>query len=654
MNPSLRVRLGLALMSAGGVVLAEETAPAPAPANPGDYRDATFEELGGLTISSVSKAAEDFFRSAAAGSVITAEDIRRSGALTLPDVLRLAPGVEVGQYNSRGYALTVRGFNGTAATKLLPLVDGRSLYSARAGGTIWEARDLPLEDVEQIEVVGGPGGTTWGTNAMNGVVNIITKSARQTQGTQVTAGGGVYEQAFAYVRQGVETGPNAWLRVYAKALARGETETVAGAADVNDAWHQFRSGFRFDHEPSSAASTVVTGDVFFSDADQLILGSPGVGKTSGGHLLGRRELEAGGEGRLSLQFYYDRIDRDSLSTVSSADVFDAEARHEFDLGERQRLSWGANARASRLEDKVRTAAGFIRVVPDVRYLKLGAIFVQDTIHLSPGVWTATLGLRAEYNDFTDLESLPSLRVAWTPSDRLTVWGAYSRAVRIPSRFEHDQSSEQLFFGQPTRTIPSEEVESETLDAFEAGARRRVSNWLTAGASVYFNQYHHLITGESRVDATPGLIVTEFENLGAGRAWGGELSATAEATDWWRLIFTWSAIRIDIDSDARSNDASLPAVADKSPAHQLGLRSLWNIGKTWEADAWLRWVDELPDSRPVAAYTSLDLRLGKQLGRGWEVSVVARNLLEPSHPEFIFSGVRSEVPRGFYLRVDWRR
>lgn len=651
MHPFLRVRLGLVLLAAGGAVRAEEPSPG---AGPGAFRDATFEELGGLTISSVSKAEEDFFRSAAAVSVITAEDVRRSGALTLPDVLRLAPGVEAGQYNSRSYALTVRGFNGTSATKLLPLVDGRSLYSARFGGTIWEVRDLPLEDVEQIEVVGGPGGTTWGTNAVNGVVNIITKNARQTQGTQVVAGGGVYEQAFAYVREGVQTGPNAWLRVYAKGLARGETEPAAGTADVNDAWQQFRSGFRFDHEPSATARTVVTGDVFFSEADQLILGSPDVAKASGGHLLARRERELEGDGRLSLQVYYDRVDRDSSGNVSTADVLDAEGRHAFAAGDRQRLTWGVSARVSRLEDKVRTPVGFVRVMPDVRYLKQGALFLQDTITLYPETWTATLGGRAEYNDFTGVEALPSARLAWTPSDRLTVWGAYSRAVRIPSRFEDDQSAQQPLFGQLYRTIPSDEVGSETLDAFEAGARRRVSTWLTTGASVYFNQYHDLITGETSVGAGPGVFVTEFENLGAGRSWGGELSATAEAAEWWRLVFTWSAIRIDIDSDPRSTDASLPAIADKSPAHQLGLRSLWNIGKTWEADAWLRWVDELPDARPVPAYTSLDLRLAKQLGRGWEVSVVARNLLEPSRPEFIFSTVRGEVPRSVYLRVDWRR
>ncbi len=649
-----RVLLGLAVLAAGGAVRAADKVDQVEPSEPSVLRDATFEELGGLTISAVSKAAEDFFRSAAAGAVITAEDIRRSGALTLPEVLRLAPGVEVGQYNSRSYALTVRGFNGTSATKLLPLIDGRSLYSARFGGTIWDVRDVPLEDVEQIEVVGGPGGTTWGTNAVNGVVNIITKSARQTQGTQVAVGGGVYEQAFAYVREGVQTGPDAWLRVYAKAFSRGETEPGLGGTEVNDAWRQYRSGFRFDHEPSTAAHTVVTGDVFFSDADQLIGGRADVAKASGGHLLARRERELDPDSRLSLQVYYDRVDRDSASNVSSADVLDAEARHEFAPGERQHLSWGGNVRVSRLEDKVRTASGFIRVMPDVRYLKQGALFVQDTISLAPDTWTATLGLRAEYNDFTGVEALPSARLAWTPSDRLTVWGAYSRAVRIPSRFENDQSSELAIFGQTFRTIPSREVDSETLDAFEAGARRRVSTWLTAGASVYFNHYHDLITGETVAGGAPGLFVTEFGNLAEGNSWGGEFSATAEATEWWRLIFTWSAIRIDIDSDPRSTDGSLPPIADKSPAHQLGLRSLWNLGRTWEADAWLRWVDELPDTRPVPAYTSLDLRLGKQLGRGWEVSLVARNLLEPSRPEFIFSSLRSEVPRSVYLRVDWRR
>ncbi len=621
---------------------------------PTDFRDASFEDLAGLTISSVSKAEEDYFRSAAAATVITDEDIRRSGASTLPEVLRMAPGIEVGQINSRSYAVTMRGFNGTSANKLLPMVDGRSLYSARFGGTIWELRDLPLEDVQQIEVVGGPGGTTWGTNAVNGVINIITKDARQTQGAVVSAGGGIYENAFVYVREGFEVGPGSWMRVYAKAFARDETEAVAGGLDPNDSWAQYRAGFRYDQDASLAVKTTFTGDVFVSRANQVVGGAPAIAESSGGHLLGRHERILSGDGKLTIQGYYDRFSRDSGGNVSDADVGELELRHEFEPFERQRLTWGLNGRLSRLSDKV-TGVGFVSAFsPDVRYLKQGAFFVQDEIALTPETLTATVGAKAEYNDFTGVEFLPSARLAWTPTKRVTLWAGYSRAVRIPSRFEDDQSFSATGGGFTSRTLPNDAVESETLDAFEAGLRNRFTDWITTSVSVYLNDYSNLITGETLPPALPLVTDSTYKNMGKAHAVGAEMSATLTPVEWWRLVLTWSVIDLRIKTEPGSTDIGLARVERISPQQQIGLRSLWNMGKTWELDAWLRWVDELPSNRPVPAYTTMDLRIGKQLGRGWEVSLVARNLFEPSHPEFVFSTLRSEVPRSVFLRVDWHR
>lgn len=619
------------------------------------YRDATFEELADLTITSVSKVEENHFRTAASVQVITAEDIRRSGALSLPDVLRMAPGVEVAQINSRSYAVTVRGFNGSSANKVLPLVDGRSLYSQRFGGTIWEIRDLPLEDIQQIDVVGGSGGTTWGSNAVNGVINIVTKHARNTQGEQVSAGGGIYEQAFVYARKGVQLGGNRWLRVYAKAFARDDSEPVPAGVQPVDSLVQYRTGFRYDQEPALAVQTMVTGDFFYMEGDQRMAGVKGVSQSRGGHLLGRHEVALENDGRLSLQGYYDGFRRESASNISDADVFDAELRHERAWGERQRVTVGTGYRMSRLQDEVRGAGFVSSFQPEVRWFNQGNVFVQDVVALTPDTWTLTAGTKAEYNDFTGVEVLPSARLAWTPSRRLTVWGAYSRAVRIPSRFENDQFLSQTRPGFTIRTLPNGDVEAEVLNTFELGVRHQTTPALTLGTSVYLNEYDNLVTSEPVAGVVPPNADFISENRASARSAGAEMSANWQATDWWRLVFTGSFIDLEIESDAGSGDTNLPRASGLSPEWQLGLRSLWNIGDTWEVDAWLRWVDALES--PVAgipSYTSLDLRIGKQLGRGWEVSLVGRNLLQPSHPEFIFAAVRSEVPRSIYLRFDWRR
>ncbi len=652
MSLTLRFTIGLALPALGiSVALAEETKKT---AQTHLYRDATFEDLAQLNISSLSKSEEKLFRAAADVTVISDEDIRRSGALTLPDVLRMAPGMEVGQINSRSYSVTMRGFSGSSANKILPLIDGRSLYSARFGGTIWDIRDVPLEDVQQIETIGGPGGTTWGTNAVNGVVNIITKDARQTQGSQISVGGGNYEKAFIYAREGMTLGPGQWLRVYAKAFARDSTEPVSGGRDPNDAWEQYRAGFRYDQEKSPGTKTLITGDIFTSRADQIVSGKTAEATSNGGHLLGRREITLGSDDKLSLQAYYDRINRDSGGNLSTADVGEVEVRHEFELGQHQRLTWGANTRLSKLDDAVVSPTSVSSFSPSIRYLKQGALFLQDVVAITPQTWTFTGGMKAEYNDFTDLEFLPSARLAWTPNDRLTLWSGYSRAVRIPSRFEYDQTLESVGFVPASRTLPNRAIQAETLDAFEAGLRHRPNSWLNTSASVYLNQYDKLATSEILPSSTFVRTDSSYQNKAHAHALGSELSATLEPTHNCRLIFTWSLLDLDIDKDPDSTDATLPRIAELSPKQQLGLRSRWNIDKTWEVDAWWRWVDDLQGTRPVPAYNTLDLRVGKQLGRGWEVSVVARNLLEPSHPEFNFSPLRSEIPRSIYIRFDWLR
>jgi iron complex outermembrane receptor protein len=615
-------------------------------------RDLTFDQLAAITITSVSKSEEKYFASAAAVQVVTGDAIRRSGATTIPDVLRTVPGVEVAMINSRSYAVTIRGFNGTTANKLLTLVDGRSLYSLRFASTIWDIRDVPLEDVEQIEVIAGPGGTTWGANAVNGVINIVTKHARDTQGQRLSVSAGNFETASVYARQGLKTGANSWLRLYVRGFQRDDSEPV-NFADNNDAWGLVRSGFRFDHD-TDAAQTMATGDYFYSNADQLLGGAPGVARSKGGHLLVRHRRALATGRQLTLQTYLDSVRRDSGGNQSEADTLDAEVLHELPIGENQQLSWGANVRRSRLKDTVTTPGTVADFRPLVRHFNQGGLFLQDVIHPGTVPVTLTVGAKAEYNDFTRWEYLPSLRAAWTPTEFVTSWVSAARAVRIPSRFEHDQSLTISPPGFTLRTLPSPDLQAENLWAYELGGRWRTGATISVAASVFWHDYRRLVTNEDTLTITPPGLINRLANFGTGRGYGAELAVVWQPQDWWRLQLGWSHLDLATTVSSASTDTALAGVGNFSPKNQFSLGSSWNLGRAWEVDVRWRHVGELPSpSRVIPAYTELDLRINRQLDHGWEVSLVGQNLLNRNHPEFRFFTVRAEVARSVYLRLDWR-
>ncbi len=617
------------------------------------FRDATFEQLAQLTVVSVSKSEEKYFGTAAAVHVITGDEIRRSGAMTLPDALRLAPGMEVGMVNSRTFAITMRGFNGTSANKLLPLIDGRSLYSLRFAGTIWDIRDLPLDDVAQIEVIGGPGGTTWGANAVNGVINVITKSARETLGTQVSTVAGTYQQGMLYARQGVALSPHSWVRVYVKAFARDDSEPV-NVANNHDDWNQVRAGFRYDREDSEGNHTMATGGVFFSEGDQLVGGQPDIARSHGGNVLVRHRRTLGNGSSLQLQTYLDSYTRDSGGNFSKADTLDLDAVQEITAGERHNLTWGANFRRSRLEDTVNTPGFTSSFDPLVRNFNQGGIYAQDVFRPAP-VTALTLGAKAEYNDFTRWEFMPSARLAYFPQSNVTVWLASSRAARIPSRFEHDQSLTLAVPGFTSLTLPSPRLRAEILQSYEAGVRWQLGREWTVDTAFYYNDYQRLVTNENAPTVSPVGTITTLANLGQGRGIGAELSAMWQPADWWRLQATYNVLDLDLSVDPSSLDTSLVLTTYQSPRWQAGLRSSWNLSRSWEADLDLRHVGALAQpGRGIPAYHTLDVRVGKQLGSGWELSLVGQNLLAPSHQEFRFFTIRAAVARGAYVRLDWRK
>ncbi|MDQ5977062.1 MAG: iron complex outerrane recepter protein [Verrucomicrobiota bacterium] len=619
----------------------------------GGLQELSFDELAGITVTTVSKRKERYFNAAAAVHVITGEDIRRSGALMLPDALRLAPGVEVGAINSRSYAVAMRGFNGTASTKLLPLIDGRSLYSQRFASTIWDIRDLPLEDVEQIEVIGGPGGTAWGANAVNGVINIITKSARDTQGDRLAAVAGTFESGQVFARRGFTVGTDAWARVYVKAFSRDDSEPL-NLADNNDAWSQVRAGFRYDREDDRQAVTMLTGDVFYSAANQLVAGQADQAHSSGGHFLARRRQQIG-EMNLQLQGYLDVIRRDSGGNRSEAEVLELDSLLSGSLATGYEWSAGLNYRLSRLSDSVNPTTGFVsQFTPEQRLFNQGGLFIEAAHRPPAGKFEFSIGTKAEYNEFTQWEFLPSVRATWKPRSDTTFWSAWSRAARIPSRFENDQVLVVSVPGFQSRTLPSPALEAEVLSAMELGWRWQAPRGFYLDATVFHHRYTRLVTTRSMA-VGPTAIDQDLDNEGFGTSRGAEIQAVWRMLPWWQWQVAYTYLDLDVEVSDTSPDTSLLAIADLSPRHQVSLRSSWNLDASWEIDAWFRSVGKLNQTgRVIPAYETLDLRIGRQVGRGWEVSVVGQNLLEPSHAEFRFFTVRAAVARGFYLRVDRRR
>lgn len=609
------------------------------------------DELSEVRVVSATRTEELAFTTPAAVHVITQDDIRRSGALHLADALRLAPGVEVGGVNSRTWAVTVRGFNGASATKVLPLIDGRSLYSMRFSGTIWDIRELMLEDIERIEVIGGPGGTMWGANAVNGVINVITKDARDTVGTLVTAGGGTFERAFGSVRYGAQVGEHTWLRIFGSASQRGDSEPV-NLPNPNDAWYQTRTGFRLDSEGEAGRHLKLTGDFFFSEADQFVVG-PDRARSLGGHFLARQEIPLGDESSLAAQFFYDGIRRDSGGALTDADVFDGEVQHHFHMGERNQFTLGANYRLSRLVDEAFQPGVTVAYAPGERALSQAGLFVQNQFAVVPERLASTVGIKGEYNDFTGWEPLPSFRLAWTPTERQTVWAATSRAIRIPSRSDYDSTQTASIPGAVLRSLPNRSLEPESVVAAELGYRFKPHVALSFDVTGFVHWYDDLHTTQT-LTATPAATTSQRQEDGFGEAYGVELATVWQPAEWWHLQLAYTALDLQLHRRVGSNDAGFESAEGSSPQHQVSLRSSWNLGQRWELDAWFRHVAALKASaRAVDAYESLDLRLAWRPDEHWELALVGQNLLEEAHEEFVFLRSRWAMPRGGYARITVR-
>ena len=600
---------------------------------PSELTEMSLEELMNIEVTSVSKKAERLSDAAAAVYVITREDIRRSGYTSIPEILRLAPNLEVARVDSSQYAITARGFNSTTANKLLVLIDGRTVYTPLFSGVFWDVQDTLIEDIERIEIISGPGGTLWGSNAVNGVINIITRQSQDTKGALVNLGEGTEERG-AGVRYGAKLGEDATLRIYGKGFYRDNTVRGDGTG-VQDAWKKGQVGFRTDWGRGSDAFTL-QGDGYTGTIAQV---GDNV-SISGANLLARwnRALQDGSA--LKVQAYFDRTRRIVPGTFGELlDTYDIDAQHRFQWGTRNEIVWGGGYRL--MHDAV-TNSAVLAFLPNVRVLSLANGFLQDSIALRERL-NMTLGVKLESNSYTGLEVQPNARLAWKFRDDALLWSAVSRVVRTPSRLDRDffvPATGSQFAGGP-------DFKSEKLIAYEIGYRAQPAPQTSLSISTFYNVYDDLRSIEP---GPGGALPFLFTNKMEGYTYGVETWGSYRVLDWWRLSAGYNYLKEKLGFKADSRDSNI-AAAGNDPAHQFSARSAMNLPHNLEFDAALRVIGALP-SPNVSSYVTLDTRLGWTVSKGVELSLIGFNLLDHDHPEFGAAPTRSELARAFYARIVW--
>jgi iron complex outermembrane receptor protein len=601
--------------------------------------DFTLEQLSEVVVTSVARQPARLGQVAASIFRISGADIRRSGATSLPEALRLAPNLQVARVDARTYAITARGFSSTLENKLLVLVDGRSIYSPLFSGVFWDQQDLLMEDIERIEVISGPGATIWGANAVNGVINVITRHARQSQGGLASVAGGRLER-HAALRSGGRLDNGGSYRVYARHGRHEDFENERGRK-INSGLRRSQAGFRLDWE-NGAAEYTVSGDAYKGSLGQ---GSARDIRTAGANLLLRTVRQLGDGSDLRLQGYLDHAARDQGpgGGAQKLATLDLEFQHSWRARQGHQLAWGGGYRWS--SDRIENAVSLL-FAPAEAQLYWGNLFVQDEIALADQ-FRLTAGLKFEHNRYTGGEWLPSLRAAWTVDPSHFVWASLSRAIRAPSRIDRDLYIVNAA-GAPRYLIePNPAYVSETARVAELGYRGQPSPSLSLSATLFAARYDKLRTLEPRAGA--GSV---FRNLGEGRSRGIELWASWKPLRAWTLSAGAVAQDIDTRNKPGSMDLSAGGLATNDPSHYWSLRSAHDLAHNVSLDFGLRRVGGLP--RPlVPAYTELDARLGWQPRPDLEIGLSGQNLLHGSHPEFGAAATRQRIGRSVLLTMSWR-
>ncbi len=649
-----------------------------------DVTEFSLDQLMSMEITSVTKKAQPLSEAAAAIHVITQEDIRRSGMTSIPELLRLVPGLQVAQIDASKWAITSRGFNDLRSNKLLVLMDGRTLYSPLFSGVFWDVQDTALADIERIEIIRGPGGSIWGANAVNGVINIITRHSRDTDGGLVQLVSGNQER-MATVRYGGKLAQNGWFRAFAKVTDRDSFSGIAPYTG-HDEWDNQRAGFRADWETAGQNAITVHANIYNGKSDSTIsvINSPfdlpkrrqGTTDVSGANLLLLWQRQQDQHTGWELQAYFDRASRDDLILDQRIDTIDLNFEHHFQLSTSQSLNWGVGYR--RIDDD-NDGSFTVKLMPADRKVDLYSLFIQDEIDLGDDFYL-TLGTKFEYNDFTQFEYQPSVRLRWQLAPEHTLWAAISRAISTPSRSANDirinvsafsspfvdpDGPGPLANGDPTliSIFGDTAIEAEELLAFEFGYRGQPISQLSLELSAFFNQYDNLITQENRfgLEGSPVpthvLLSSTFDNQMEANSYGVELTAKWQISQDWQLTGAYTWLDIDPKMNSSSNDTiSARDEKEGTPSQQFQIHSSWNINNQIAWNMSLYYVGDIEGDdnqfTHVSSYNRFDTHLRWSFSNGATMKLGSQNLLDNKHLEYSSGQVHSnQVPRSLYIQLQ---
>jgi iron complex outermembrane receptor protein len=647
-----------------------------------DLTSQSLEDLMNTQVTSVSKKEQKLSRTASAIFVISQEDIHRSGATNIPDLLRMVPGMDVAQINGSTWAISARGFNQQFSNKLLVTIDGRSVYTSTFAGVFWDTMDYPLEDIERIEVIRGPGGSVWGANAVDGVVNIITKKAGDTNGVLLVGGGGNVQQEFGLVQYGGKVNPETDYRIYTKYFDQAQMRDLTGQKGADD-WHAFRTGFRLDSQVSAKDNLIFEGDLLAGREGEFGFFLPSI--TSPGLIAIPEEIATtdasfqtvwrhvfSPRSDTKFQASFNRHFRDDHLFPEVRDILDFDFQHHLAVGARHDFVWGLGYRFTpdHIEDSLTVGMN-----PDSRNLQVFTAFIQDEFAWVPDRFYLTVGTKLEHNDYTGFEIMPTIRGTWTPSTRQMFWAAISRGLRAPSRNDTDllvNIGSTIAPGGAitlTRFVGNPNFKDERLIAYEAGYRSMISDRLSFDLAAFYNDYDQVQTTEPSAsffeNAPPpphqAQLLT-YKNLIHGETHGAELSANWKVTNRWTISPGYALVLIHMQPEFPSVDnVTAPFIEHGSPRQSAQLRTHYEFGRGWEWNAAAYFVDRLTHQGPtfdqaIPAYTRLDTGLTWKFREGLSLGIVGQNLLRDRHLEFedVFGAMQSgQMRRSAYAKFTWK-
>jgi len=608
-----------------------------------DLTELSLEDLMNVRVTSAAKKEQKLLQTPAAVYVITAEDIRRSGVTTLPDALRLAPGVEVAQLSSDTWAVSIRGFSALYSNKLLVLIDGRSVYSPMFSGVLWNETDLMLEDVERIEVIRGPGAALWGANAVNGVINIITRPARDTQGGLLTLGGGSYDRGTGQARYGGTNGNNLEYRIYGKYLNRNSLGGVAGTYK-GSGWDMTRGGFRADWSPAMRDNLTAEGSIYRGQTGQLayqivppaaLVGAAPLVDSNGGDLLLRWKHTLAGGSEISWQGYYERAHRGNFILGQNENSVDLDFQHHLSPSRWHDFIWGGSFRSSGVRSSAVNFA-LATIKPDVR-LQLFSVFLQDELAIVPQRLWLTAGSKFEHNDYSGWEVQPTLRLLWKLQPNQAFWGAVSRAARTPSIYETSIRMPVPLATDipvPVTLVGNPQLQSESLLAYEAGYRAQPSKHVWLDAAAFYNRYRRLVSENPVLLPGSGPMpqfLLQMSNGMRGQTYGGELSASYSVSKILSLQGSYSLFRGQWGPWPGNRADRAIFAAGETPQHQFQVRSGFSPLSGFDFDTNLFYVSGWT-AYPVPGVTRLDTRLGWRANQRVQLDFIVQNALQPRHTE----------------------